>query len=152
MSTSTATFLVALAGGVGGALLTGIFNSVIGVLADRRRREHELDAWLRERRFTLASELLDAINDASSELLSGKRSEWAGVVHDKYVRLMLVAPESVTQLLQDSVKLVRDELSREPSVRSTKAIAWQSAYLQHGLAHRLGWGAEPIGVRPKRTR
>ena len=150
MSTSTTTFLIALAGGVGGALLTGIFNALIGVLSDRRKREHDLDAWLRERRFMLSSELLDAINDASAEVLPTKRVEWAGDVHDRYVRLMLVAPDSVSDLLQQSVKVVRDELSGEPSVRSSKAIAWQSAYLQFGLAKKLGWRAEPLGVRRER--
>lgn len=139
------TVVVALVGGVGGALLTGIFNAAIGVLADKRRKQHELDAWLRERRFQLMSDLLDFINDSAEKTGAEERSAMAHGLHERYARLMLVTPRSQQQVLMDSVELVTKELHGKFSIRSTKAIAWQSGTLQFSLSHGMGWNAEPVG-------
>ena len=146
MAADTQTIVVALAGGVGGALLTGIFNSVIGVLADKRKKQHELDAWLRERRFKLVSELLDLINDASMQYEAEKRRALAGELHDRYVRVMLVAPLSQTNVLKASVDLITTELRGDFSTRSVQSIAWQSAYLQSWFTQTMGWNSEPLGT------
>lgn len=139
------TVVVALVGGVGGALLTGIFNAAIGVLADKRRKQHELDAWLRERRFQLMSDLLDFINESADKITTQDRNAMANVLQEKYARLMLVIPRSNQQVLMDSVRLIAEELRGEFSLRSAQSIAWQSGTLQYTLSHGMGWDSEPVG-------
>lgn len=149
MSEEAKVVLIALLGGVGGAFLTGLFNAVLGIWADKRKKQHELDAWLREKRFEHFAALLEVAYDELPAVSDGDRSEQLRRYREILVRLGTVSPLSLQPALDRYKEVVGDELTKPFSERSVKAVAWEGGLLQAIYSRAMGWDQEPIETKPK---
>lgn len=152
------TLLIALLGGVGGALLAGVFQALTSAWSDARKARHDLDAWLREKRLTQINRLLELILESASKTDTAERHRLAHEIFDASIPLRTVLPKSLQPVVIESVDLVREELFGEASVRAAKAISWQGGFLQGVLPAALGWdqeastrGARRFGPRRRRS-
>jgi len=147
MEDQSTTLLIAVAGGVGGALLAGVFQALTSAWSDKRKARHDLDAWLREKRFVQVNRLLELVLESASKADPAERRRMANEIFDASIPLRTVLPGSVRSVVIDSVKVVREELTGEVSTRSMRAISWQGGYLHGVLPTTLGWDQEPITRR-----
>lgn len=145
MSGDTQVVVVALIGGVGGALLTGIFNAIIGVIADGRKKQQELDAWLREKRFEYFNEVMTLARKAPTLIDPAKRQQMIWDIDNASIPLQTVAPRQSQDLLRHYKSVMADELRQPVSERSTKAMSWEGGRLQATFSLYMGWDQEPMG-------
>lgn len=142
--------LIALVGGVGGALLAGIFQAVTGALSQRTQQRHELDAWLRQQRMVHFTTLLEKFYAAGALMDPVARGAAASDIHEASVAFQIVVPESLDPVVRRAVKAVTEELSGDWSVRSSQAIAWEGGHFSGHVKTALGWGQEPVTRRRRR--
>lgn len=150
MVDQSTTLLIAAAGGVGGALLAGVFQALTSSWSDKRRARHDLDAWLREKRFAQINRLLELVLESASKSDPAERHRLAHEIFDASIPLRTVLPRSMQAVVTDSVNLVKEELTRDVSSRSIKAISWQGGHLHGVLPAALGWDQEASTRRARR--